>query len=298
MRTGLFAPLLLACMLLAGCGGGNDPVAPPANPAPPQPTFNHVVLVLEENHSFSQVIGNSDMPYLNQLASDYGLATEYYADAHHSIADYFMLTTGKIQTLDDGFDGVISDDNLVRRLAAAGKTWKSYAQSLPSAGYTGSDVFPYLKRHNPFAYLSDVVNDPTQAANLVPSTQLADDLASDSLPDFAFIVPDAMHDAHDGSLAQADSWLHDNIGPLIANSVFQQDGLLIITFDESVDSDIDHGGGHVATIVVGPKVKPQFQSQTLYQHESALRQVLVSLGISEFPGASATAPGMEEFLEP
>jgi phospholipase C len=262
----------------------------------PGPASTHVVLVVEENHSFSQVIGNSAMPYLNSLASQYGLATQYYANTHPSIGNYFMLTTGVVGTNDDSFTGVVSDDNLVRRLVAAGKSWKAYAEGLPSAGYTGGDAYPYFKRHNPFSYLSEVVNDSSQAANLVPFTQFAPDLAANRLPDFSYVVPNALDDAHDGTLADADGWLKQNIAPLISSPQFQNDGLLIITFDEADDSDSTHGGGQVATIIVGPKAKSGFRSQTLYQHQSTLRLILMSLGISSFPGASAGAPAMDEFF--
>lgn len=254
------------------------------------------MLVVEENRNFNDVIGNSSAPYLNSLASQYALATQYYADTHPSIGNYFMLTTGRIETNDDSSVGMISDDNLVRRLVSAGKSWKSYAQSLPSEGYTGGDSYPYFKRHNPFAYLSDVMNDSSQAAKLVPFSQFASDLASGSLPNFSYVVPDALNDAHDGTLAQADNWLQQNLAPIFSNAQFQKDGLLIITFDEADGIDSTHGGGHVVTILAGPKVKQQFQSQTLFQHESTLRMILTSLGISNYPGASVAAPDMQEFL--
>jgi hypothetical protein len=289
--------LIYVLASLLACGGGMQSTPPPP-PSPPvsQPTFGHVILVVEENHSYSQVVGDSSAPYLNSLASQYGLATLYYANTHPSIGNYFMLTTGQVETNDDSFSGTISDDNIVRRLTAAGKSWKSYAEGLPSAGYLGGDSYPYLKRHNPFAYLSDVVSNSSQAANLLPFPQFAADLASGNLPNFSFIAPDALNDAHDGSLAQADTWLQQNIAPLISSPQFQGDGLLIITFDEANNSDSTHGGGHIVTIVVSPKAKHQFQSQTLFQHESILRLVLSSLGVSSLPGASASAPDMGEFF--
>ncbi len=268
---------------------------PPGNPGAPQ--IGHVVLVVEENHSYSEVIGNSSMPYLNGLAGQFGLATQYYADAHPSIPNYFMLVTGEIETLNDSFSGTVSDDNLVRELVKAGKTWMSYAESLPMAGYTGGDAYPYLRRHNPFSYLSDVLSDSTQASHLVPFTQFAADLSSGALPQFAFIAPNAQDDAHDGSLAQADMWLQQNIQPLIASPLFQKDGLLLILFDESTTGDFTNGGGHVAAIVVGPGVKKGFQSQTMFQHQSSLRFVLESLGVSTMPGASSGAADMREFLQ-
>src|SRR5437764_5755950 len=162
----------------SGCGGVSQS---PINPAS---ASVHVCLVVEENHSYSQVIGNRSMPYLNSLASKYGLATQYYADAHPSIGNYFMLTTGQIETLNDAFTGTITDDNIVRELANANKTWRSYAESLPSTGYVGRDVYPYLKHHNPFAYFSDVVG-TTQANNVVPFSQFPSDLAAGNLPDFS-----------------------------------------------------------------------------------------------------------------
>src|SRR5581483_6788043 len=122
------------------------------------PRSQHVFLLVEENHSYSSVIGSQSMPYLNGLANRYGLATHYYANTHPSIGNYFMLTTGQIVTNDDSFNGVINVDDVVDHLQTAGKTWKAYAESLPYAGYTGGDAYPYVKRHNPLSYFSEVVN--------------------------------------------------------------------------------------------------------------------------------------------
>ena len=109
-----------------------------------------------ENASYSDVIGAASMPYLNSLAQKYALTTNYYANTHPSIGNYFMLTTG------DPYEPRLVQrtastelDNVVRELTAAGKTWKSYAESLPSVGYLGSDQL-LLHRHNPMSYFSDV----------------------------------------------------------------------------------------------------------------------------------------------
>jgi len=237
------------------------------------------------------------MPYLNSLAQQYGLATQYYANTHPSIGNYFMLATGQIITNDDSYSTIVTVDNVVRRLLAAGKTWKSYAEDLPSVGYTGADVGRYARKHNVFALLSDVANDSVQRKNLVPFTQFATDLASGALPDYANIVPNLCHDAPDCSLDTADTWLRNNIAPLLASAVFQRDDLLIITFDES-GSDNTHGGGRIAWIVVSSKAKATYQSTTLFQHESTLRLTLEALGITQFPGAAAAAPAMAEFFTP
>jgi acid phosphatase len=249
-----------------------------------------VVLVVEENSSYADVIGSSEMPYLNSLASQYGVATQYFANTHPSIGNYFMLTTGQIVTNDDSFTGRVDVDNIVRVLLASGKSWKSYAESR-------YDPILYTKRHDPLSYFSDVVDSSTQMQNLTLMSQFSSDLAHNVLPDFSFVVPNLLDDGHSGPLQLADSWLQDNIAPLISkNATFQQDGLLIIVFDESATSDVTHGGGHVAAVIISAKAKPGFQSTTLYQHESALRLILEGLGVSNLPGASSTAPEMGEFF--
>jgi acid phosphatase len=288
-------PAILAVVLVAACErpgrpGNQPPIAP----------FGHVFIVTEENHDYASVIGSSSMPYVNSLAQQYGLATQYYANTHPSIGNYFMLATGQIITNNDGYSTIVTVDNVVRRLLAAGKTWKSYAEDLPAVGYTGGDVGNYARKHNVFALLSDVANDSTERSNLVPFTQFATDLANGTLPDFSNIVPNLCNDAHDCSLGTADTWLDNNIAPLLASPTFQSDGLLIILFDEA-GSDNANGGGRIAWLVVSPRAKTGYQSTTRYQHESTLRLILQALGVTgvtQFPGAAATAPGMGEFLTP
>jgi hypothetical protein len=290
--------LLSLCVFAAfglACGGGTS-ASPVQTPVPSnQPTFAHV-MVVEENHSYSGVIGNSAMPYLNGLAQQYGIATQYYGDAHPSLPNYLMMTTGLMQTLSDTYSGVIKDDNVVRELVKAGKSWKCYAENLPPTG-PATDAYPYVRRHDPFSYFSDLQGNTPQAANIVAFTQLTTDLASNSLPQYSFIAPNLLNDGHDGSLAQADAWLQTNIAPLIASPAFQASGLLVITFDEGDQSDLAHGGGHIATVIVSTKSKKNYTSQTVYQHQSLLRLTLAASGVDTFPGAAAVAPDMTEFFQ-
>jgi len=260
------------------------------------PAAGHVVVVVEENHSYSSVLGSSSMPYLNSLAQKYGLATQYYANTHPSIGNYLMMTTGQIITNSDGYTGTVTADNIVRHLLTAGITWKSYAESLPSVGYTGGDQYPYILHHNPLAYFSDVRNSSVQKMNLVPFTQFATDLANDQLPRFSFVVPNLLDDAHDGTLAQADGWLKTHIAPLIASPAFQKDGLLIIVFDESSSTDTTHGGGRVASVVVSPKITAPVKSNTLYQHQNLLLLAMTALGLTSFPAAAASASSMSDLF--
>jgi acid phosphatase len=145
------------------------------------------------------------------------------------------------------------------------------------------------------AYFSDVANS-SEKYNLVPFSKFPSDLANHTLPEYSFIVPDLLHDAHDGSLSAADTWLKSNIAPLIASATFQKDGILMIVFDESVDTDTQHGGGHVVAVVIGPHVLAGHKSTTLYQHQNTLKTLMKALGLSTFPGAAGSAATMSDFF--
>jgi phosphatidylinositol-3-phosphatase len=264
------------------------------------PPFGHIVIVVEENTNYATVVGNtSSMPYLNSLIAHYGLATQYYANSHPSIGNYEMLVTGEVLTNDDNQTPAsfpVSSDNIVRELMAGGKTWKAYAESIPSVGYIGGNSGSYLVRHVPLAYLTDVQDSTTNRQDLVPFSQFATDLAAGKLPNFSFVTPNSCDDAHDCPLATADNWLQANIAPLLTSAPFKDDGLLIIVFDES-QNDNTNGGGRVASVLISPAFSKQgYQSTTLYQHESALRLMLEGLGVKSLPGAAASAPAMWEFF--
>ena len=297
-RDRRFACLFIGLSLVqTGCRSSTHQAnSPPGSSSDVQ--VQHVFIVVEENHSYSSVIGSSEMPYLNRLATTYAYAKGYYANTHPSIGNYFILTAGENVTNDDRSSAEVAADNIVRHLVKAGKTWKEYSEDLPSVGYTGGDNGGYTEHHNPLSYFSDVRESSTEAQNLVPFAQFSIDLANHRLPNYGFIVPNDSDNAHDGTLAQADSWLQAKIDPLIMSSDFNSPGggLLIIVFDESFDSDTVNGGGHVAWVVVGPNVKKGFTSAASYQHESTLRFMSEAIGLTDFPGAAATAPDMEEFI--
>jgi phosphatidylinositol-3-phosphatase len=302
----VLALLSSLALLLTGCGGGGSSAAAPSNTSnnpPLSSSVSHVILVVIENQDYSVVVGNPAMPYLNGLLQRGALATQYFANAHPSIGNYFIMTTGEAVTNDDNFSGVVSGDNLARELASASKSWRLYAEGLPRAGYLGPDVYPYVRHHSPFAYFSDVQSDPAQSDNIVPLTQLASDEAAGTMPTFAMLVPDQRHNTHDCAagvstcslsdrLAAADQWLLTNVDPLLS----VPESLVVITFDESA-SDNTHGGGQVATILLGARVKAGFRSTTLYQHQSLYRFVLERSGIGTLPPSAASAPSMDEFLQ-
>ena len=303
---GLIKVLLCGALALIGfaCGGGGT--SDPPGGSGSIPVVAHVFLLVEENHAYGNVIGNTAMPYTNSLATQYALATQYYANLHNSLPNYFMLTVGQLVATDDLFAGVVSSDNVARAVTAAGKTWKYYGESVPTPGYMGGSLIPYARDHNPFSYFSDLQGSSAQANNIVPFTQLATDLANNSLPDYAMIVPNLENDGHDcpneapsctdtQKLANVDQWIQTNLSGLIQSPAFQN-SVLIYTWDESVLTDTANGGGHIATILIGPKVRHGYQSTTMYQHQSTLKLTMQLLGITDYPGAAANAPDMTEFF--
>jgi phosphoesterase family protein len=276
------------------------------------PRSNHVYIVAEENRSYEHIVGSASMPYLNSLLAKGGLATQFYANQHGSLENYLIVTSGQKITDNNSTLAVFNVDNIERHLLTNGKTFKSYAQSLPFAGYTGLYSGAYMKRHAPLPYYTDMANS-SLIMNHDSAVQMATDIANNALPNFAFITPDGDHDMHNcgtdlaACLSTADQWLKSNIGPLLATAPFQPggDGILIIWADEA-DLSTDNRcsatvltgcGGHIMVAMIGPQIKAGFQSTTTYHHPSVLRTMLEALGTTaNFPAAANTAPDMREFF--
>jgi acid phosphatase len=254
---------------------------------------------MEENQNYADVVGSPDAPYLNGLIAEGALAANYFSNAHPSLPNYLWLTAGVgLYTFDACPETHPVDvDNIVREMNAAGISWKSYAESLPSVGFLSCTSGDYAAKHNPFVYFTDVQNDPAQQLNIVPFTQFATDLAAGNLPQYSFVVPNEQDDAHDGTIAQMDTWLQTNIDPLLKTPMFQAggDGLLIITFDESAN-DNTNGGGQVVWVGISPKFKTGFVSNVFHQHQDTLRLMMEGLGLSTFPNGAATASDMSEMF--
>jgi acid phosphatase len=266
------------------------------------PPSQHIVMIMEENQDYSIVYGNTvGWPNLNKLIEQGALATNYYANVHPSIGNYFMLTTGQTVTTDDNSTTVWDVDNIARRMLANNVTFKVYAEGIHQ-GYLGGNLGNYVIRHNPFALLTDVAGNPQVASQvIVPFSQFAVDVAGNALPEFSFIVPAVNDDAHSGTQGQADTWLQANVvTPLSGLSAFQSggDGVLIVDFDEGAGNDDDNGGGRVAPVFWGPLAASGYQqkSSNLYQHQSMLRTIMELLNLSSPPGDAANAPDMAEFF--
>ncbi len=266
---------------------------------------------------------SSGMPYLCGLAANNGLALNFYANNHGSLLAYLYNTSGATWTGSPASctgsacssEGAITGDNIIRALTAAGKTWRGYFEGMPSQGYVGGDTNDYVQHHNPFIWYSDVAKSTTQQSNMYPFTQLAKDVAANTFKNFSYIVPNVIHDA-DGTgsqgssalLSSADSWLKTNIAPLLSakGGPFQPggDGILIVVFDEgavagkSGDSSSDNScsptqssgcGGHVAFVMIGPKVLPGSTTSNTYHFQDMLHTIIHLLGMSDYMNSASGA---------
>jgi hypothetical protein len=302
--------VLLLLLASSGCRGPLNLSDIPAPITPFKPVANRVIMVVFENQKYGAIIGNARAPYLNSLARQYAVAGNFFADTHPSIGDYFMLTTGQIISNDLVFEGIVTEDNIVRQVGQNSMDWKAYLQSIPSAGYTGDRAYPYAKPHVPFAYFADIIQYPAQAQKMVGTDGLANDVALDNMPAFVYITADQLHNMHDcpsgvvdtctndDKIAQGDEWLQDTLNPIIQSAGFKaHNTLIIVTWDESFDKDLENGGGHIPVLVISPDVKPGFVSQTFYKHASVLRLVEERLGLPVTLGAAVGAPSMQEFFQ-
>jgi hypothetical protein len=259
------------------------------------PAFDHIFIVIMENHGYNEIIGSPDAPFLNRLAAEYGVAANYVSVAHPSLPNYLALTGGDtFGVTTDCTDCFQEAPNLaVDRIAASGRTWRAYMESMPSPGYIG-DAYPYMQKHDPFVYYNDLRTDPAQRANVVPYSQLAADLAAtQTTPAFGWITPDMLHDMHDGTVAQGDAWLSSEIPVLLAAPAWtQQRSLLVITWDE----DDNAPGNKVATFVIAKGVPAGFRSSVAYNHYSLLRTVEVAWSLAPLTVNDAQAAVMSDFF--
>ena len=237
------------------------------------------------------------MPYLYGLGTTYGRADAYEAVTHPSLPNYLAFWSGSTQGVTDDGTHNLSAANLSSQMAAAGRSWRTYAQNYPGGGgcqtassYSGGVDGPgvagtYVRKHNPAMSFTSVSTNPVECANIQP-------LASfDPSVDVAFVVPNLCNDAHDCSLATADAFLKGFV-PLVTGSASWAHTLLVISFDEGT-SDIG-GGGRVFTVVARPGLSGVV-STTQHDHYSLLRTIEDLNGLGCL-GNACSANTLSEFL--
>jgi acid phosphatase len=227
-----------------GATPSSTPNATPARTGLPAP--DHVVVVVLENHGYADVIGNTAAPYLNSLAGQGANLTRASAVTHPSEPNYLALFAGStLGVTDDSCPHSFSGPNLGAALLQAGLTFAGYSEGMPYDGYKGCSVGAYARKHNPWVNFTNV----PASSNLTFARFPAD---YTSLPSLSFVVPNLNDDMHDGSVAAADTWVHDHLGRY-AQWAATHNSLLVVTFDEASDS---YPSNRIATVFYGQSVRP------------------------------------------
>ncbi|MFI5643836.1 alkaline phosphatase family protein [Kitasatospora sp. NPDC051705] len=292
-RTGGAVGAAAAALLLAGCAAtvsspatvsSSGPGAAPGAAAPsgaggavPRP--DHVVVVMEENRSYPDVIGRTDQaPFINALADRGALFTGSFAVAHPSQPNYLALFSGSVQGVtDDSCPQTFGGANLGSALRTAGLSFAGYSEGLPAAGSTVCDSGGYARRHNPWADFADLPSEVNQPFSAFPHDYAA-------LPTVSFVVPDLTHDMHDGTVRQGDDWLRENLAGY-ADWAATHNSLLVVTWDEDDGSPANR----IPTVVVGGPVAPGHYGERI-DHYRLLRTLEDAYGLPPTGAAAATAP--------
>lgn len=234
------------------------------------PVPTHIVIVILENHSYSQIIGSSKAPHINGMIDSPNTAffTQSYAIEHPSQPNYLDLFSGCNQgIINDNFPKKLpfTTANLASQLLDAGKTFISYAEDFPNAGFMGEKSGYYVSRHNPAVYWAGSGINQVPPSALQPFSSFPSDY--NLLPTVCFVVPNLMNDMHDGSTANGDKWIFDYLFPYIEWAKTHH-SLFILTFDE----DNNLHDNHITTIFSGQMVKAAQYSQKI-NHYSVLRTI-------------------------
>jgi hypothetical protein len=240
-------------------------VLAPASYAESLPRPDHIVVVIEENRGYAQIMDKrNSASYIHALAKRGMLLTKSYGVAHPSQPNYLALFSGSTQGVtSNACPNSFDTDNLASSLLNAGFSFASFAESLPAIGDLSCMFGAYQRKHNPLTNWQGM----RLPAEL---NQRFADFPQDfsKLPTLSWVIPDQNNDMHDGSFETADEWLKMHIAPYV-DWAFKHNSLLILTWDE----DDNHEGNHVVTLLVGPMVKAGISSQRI-NHYSVLRTLL------------------------
>jgi acid phosphatase len=262
-------------------------------------TPDHVVIVMEENHAYSQIIGSGSAPYINGLLSQGASLTNSFAVTHPSQPNYLALFSGSTQgVIDDTTPSTLpfSTANLGAQLIAAGKTFTGYSEALPSVGFTGDNAggsSGYYRKHNPWVNWQQTSSgQPNTMPTTVnqPFTSFPSDYST--LPTVSFVVPTQLNDMHDGTIAQGDTWLSNNLNGYVQWAK-THNSLFVMVFDE----DDDTHGNQIPEILVGQRIIAGATSAQLVNHYNMLATIQDMYGLSR-TGSSVGVSGLTGIFTP
>jgi len=247
----------------------------------PPPSYDHVVWIVMENHSYSEVIGAAGAPYENQLAAQCGSASRMFAESHPSLPNYIAMTSGSTQGITDDNGPSSHPLNVPSIFSVSAGNWRALQESMPSNCLLANSG-QYAVRHNPAAYYTNI---RTECASLdVPLAATPDVSAR-----FTFITPNLCNDTHDCSVATGDAWLSGELPKIFASAQYQAGRTAVfLTWDED-DSSMSN---QIPTLVIAPSVTPGSAPTTTFNHYSLLRTTEELLGLSPLLGNAASATSM------
>ena len=247
------------------------------------PRPSHVVVVMEENHSYSEIIGSSSAPYLNSLAKQGASFTNSHGVTHPSEPNYLGIFAGSTFGLtSDACPKTYSSANLAQELVQAGDSFAGYSESMPSTGYTGcyypSSSNPlYARKHNPWVDFTNVSASVNQPFTNFPASY-------SSLPTISFVIPNQQDDMHSASVQKGDSWLKNHLDGYVQWAK-ANNSLLIVTWDEDDGST----SNQIPTLFVGPMVKQGRYGENI-NHYNVLRTLEGMYGLPYANNSGSAAP--------
>ena len=231
------------------------------------PKYAHIIVIIEENHSYGELIGSVNAPYITRLSKTGALFTDSHGIGHPSQPNYLVLFSGSTQgVLDDNCAiNQYTTPNLGAALIKKGLSFKGYAQTMPSIGYLGcahiqstlTVGYLYARKHCPWVNWQGTGENQLPASVSLPMTGLPRNF--NKLPTVAFVIPDMDHDMHNigapgdaAAIQRGDKWLKENIAAY-AEWAKKHNSLLIVTFDE--DDYNPQNNNRIPTIFYGAGIK-------------------------------------------
>jgi hypothetical protein len=302
----------------SGTGGAYLFVPPPSpcGKVTTTPTYKHVIVIMDENHSYGNIIGSSQAPYLNSVAAECGLATEYHNITHDSLPNYLGITSGLPYPSLLPFDKdclpssscEVTADNVFHQASS----WKEYAESMPSNCYKLDDG-KYAPRHNPAVYYTDLSNCSTNDVPLgtTSNSPLLKDFSSESTaPEFAYVTGNLCDDMHGttgcetGLITAGDTWLSHWLPLITGTKVYKDnDTVILVVWDEGLHGTVGEQcynnttdqSCRVPAIVIAPSVPAGTVVSTQFDHYSWLKTTEQVLGLPQIGQAKTATSMMSSF---
>ncbi len=247
------------------------------------PTPAHVVIVVEENRSQTNIIGNKSAPYINQLAANGAMMAQSFAEMHPSEPNYYALFAGSTLGVTENSCPVNGGDtpNLGSELLAAGYSFVGFAESLPAVGSTACSAGKYARKHVPWASFTNIPSSHSLPFSAFPAPGNPQNYAS--LPTVSLVIPNLDDDMHDGSIAQGDAWLYQNLSQYAAWAR-ANNSLLILTWDE----DDNTARNQIPTVFYGASVRPGTYNEPI-SHYNVLSTIEGMYGLPKLGFATRAA---------